>query len=172
MLDLPESHRIVSRRVRRASSVRGCYPRGMDDAHRRGLERAYLAAPCNADHAATIEVGDGTARIVLSIGARHFHGGGALHGSVVFKALDDAAFFAANAKLAHELVLTQSFTVTFLRPVRGERIESEGRVVHRSRRLLVAEAVARDERGRDVARGSGTFLPGGIALADVTGYIG
>lgn len=142
----------------------------MDAAHHRGLEGAYLAAPCNAPYAPAIDVADGTARIVLRIDPAMFHGGGALHGSVLFKALDDAAFFAANSKVADELVVTQSFALHFLRPVRGEEVASEGRVLHRSRRVLVAEAVARDVRGREVARGSGTFLPGGIPLAEVPGY--
>lgn len=138
--------------------------------HFRGLERAYLAAPCNAAYAPTIEVGDGTSRIVLRVTAQHFHGGGALHGSVLFKALDDAAFFAANAKVDDELVLTQAFHVFFVRPVTGDVVASEGHVLHRTRRLLLAEAVARDARGREVARGSGTFLPGGISLDEVPGY--
>lgn len=142
----------------------------MDPAHFRGLERAYLAAACNAEYDPEIEVADGTARIVLRVGPRHFHGGGALHGSVLFKALDDAAFFAANARVRDALVLTQSFSLHFLRPVRGDVVRSEGRVVHRSRRLVVAEALARDGRGREVARGSGTFLPGPVPLAEVPGY--
>ena len=142
----------------------------MDPEHHRGLERAYLAAPCNAEFDPRIEVGDGRARVRLRIEPRHFHGGGALHGHVLFKALDDAAFFAANAVVRDELVLTQAFSLHFLRPVRGAWIESEGRVVHRARRVVVAEAVVLDERAREVARGTGTFLPGGLPLDDVPGY--
>lgn len=139
----------------------------MDAEHHRRLERIYLAAPVNRLYEPTIAVGDGTAEIGIPVNPAHFHGGGALHGSVLFKLLDDAAFFAATSRLKDELVLTASFHVHFLRPVREGRVKAVGRLVGRSRRLFVAEAVAVDERGREVARGSGTFLPGGIALDEV-----
>lgn len=136
----------------------------MDPEHHRRLERIYLAAPVNRLYEPTIRVGDGTAEIGIAVDPAHFHGGGALHGSVLFKLLDDAAFFAAGSKVRDELVLTASFSVHFLRPVREGRLTATGRLVSRGRQLLVAEAVVRDDRGREAARGSGTFLPGGISL--------
>jgi len=142
----------------------------MDEAHARGLERVYRAAPVNRLYDPEIEVGDGSTQISIPVKPEHFHGGGALHGSVLFKLLDDAAFFAANSKVRGELVLTTSFHVHFQRPVTGGRLTATGHLVSRSRKLLVAEAVVVDERGREVARGSGTFLPSGLALADLPGY--
>jgi uncharacterized protein (TIGR00369 family) len=142
----------------------------MDEAHARGLERVYRAAPVNRLYDPEIQVGDGRAEISIPVNADHFHGGGALHGAVLFKLLDDAAFFAANAKVRERLVLTTSFHVHFLRPVVGGRLTATGRVVTRSRKLLVAEARIADDRGREVARGSGTFLPGGPPLAGLPGY--
>jgi uncharacterized protein (TIGR00369 family) len=142
----------------------------MPDDHYAGLERAYLAAPCNLGFHPEIAVGDGVATVRIHVDPEHFHGGGALHGHVLFKALDDAAFFAANTLVKGELVVTADFHVHFLRPVRGKLVVAEGRVLHRARRLLVSEAIALDERDREVARGTGTFLPGGIPLADVPGY--
>ena len=144
----------------------------MDDAHARGLERLYLAAPVNAPYDPAITVGPGSAEVSIPVKAEHFHGGGALHGSVAFKLLDDAAFFAASSRVPTELVVTTSFHVHFLRPVREGRLTATGRVVARARRLVVAESVVVDDRGREVARGSGTFLPSGLLLADLPSYRG
>jgi acyl-coenzyme A thioesterase PaaI-like protein len=44
------------------------------------------------------------------------------------------------------------------------------RVVHRSRRLFVAESELVDSDGREVARGSGTFMPSAIPLSPELGY--
>ncbi len=142
----------------------------MDEAHLRGLERLYRAAPVNRLYAPEIAVGDGTAEISVPVSPDLFHGGGALHGSVAFKLLDDASFFAASSKVRDELLLTASFHVHFLRPVREGRLTATGRVVSRARKLVVAEAVAVDDRGREVARGSGTFLPSGLRLTDLAPY--
>jgi len=94
-----------------------------------------------------------------------------VHGSVLFKALDDAAFFAVSSVVKDELVLTASFHLHFLRPVRQGAIRAVGRAASRSRRLLVGEAIAYDDRGRELARGSGTFVRSGILLQDVPGYV-
>lgn len=142
----------------------------MDEAHARGLERVYRAAPVNRLYDPEIEVGDGRVEISIPVNPDHFHGGGALHGSVLFKLLDDAAFFAANAGVREELVLTTSFHVHFLRPVSAGRLTATGRLVTRSRKLLVAEARVADDRGREVARGSGTFVPSGMPVGDLPGY--
>jgi uncharacterized protein (TIGR00369 family) len=93
-----------------------------------------------------------------------------MHGSVYFKMLDDAAFFAANSQVEDVFVLTASFNLYFLRPVSEGRIRSEGRVTSRSRRLILAEARLEDDRGRELARGSGTFMPSQIALTAELGY--
>ena len=99
-----------------------------------------------------------------------FHAAGAVHGAVHFKLLDDAAFFAANTLVDDVFVLTVSFNVYFTRPVSEGEMKAIGRVVHRSRRLLIAEAELVDSNGREIARGSGSFMRSNIALSSVPGY--
>ncbi|WP_222105080.1 hypothetical protein [Denitromonas halophila] len=53
----------------------------------------YLAAPINAFYGPDIAVSEGAARVGMTVLPTMFHGAGAAHGSVVFKMLDDAAFF-------------------------------------------------------------------------------
>jgi uncharacterized protein (TIGR00369 family) len=137
--------------------------------HHRKLERMYLAAPINQIFRPTIAIEPGRATIESEVRPEHFHAAGALHGAVYFKSLDDAAFFAASSQVEGRFVLTVSFTVYFTRPVTEGRLRAEGRVVSRSRSLLVAEAVLRADE-REAARGSGTFLPGPNELSEALGY--
>jgi uncharacterized protein (TIGR00369 family) len=99
-----------------------------------------------------------------------FHAAGAVHGSVYFRALDDAAFFAANSRVAEVLVLTVSFTVHFTAPVREGELQARGRVLHEAGRLLVAESELLDDAGALLAKGSGTFTRSRIALTPEIGY--
>ena len=138
--------------------------------HFRRLERMYLSAPVNELYDPAIEVSEGAAVITCEARPEHFHAANSLHGSVYFKGLDDAAFFAVSSVVEDVFVLTASFTVYLTRPVTGGTLRSEGRVTSRSKNLYVAESVLYVEPDREVARGSGTFLPSGLPLDDLPGY--
>jgi len=138
--------------------------------HYRKLERMYASAPTNEYYAPTMRVSEGRAEIVIPVRPEFYHAAGAVHGAVYFKALDDAAFFAANSLVADVFVLTVSFNVYFTRPIADGEMKAEGRVVHSSRRLLVAEARLTDSHGREIARGSGTFMRSTIPLSPELGY--
>lgn len=140
--------------------------------HYAALERMYLAAPINAIYRPSIEVGDGRATIAMAVTPQLFHAGGTLHGSVYFKMLDDAAYFAAASMDTQFFLLTGSFTSYILRPVADDALRAEGRVVSRGRSQMIAEAVVTDGAGREVARGSGAFMRGRLPLADVAAYAG
>jgi len=68
------------------------------DEHYRKLAHCYTAARVNAFYAPSLEVTDGAAEVRFEITPAMHHAAGAAHGSVYFKALDDAAFFAANSQ--------------------------------------------------------------------------
>lgn len=139
--------------------------------HHRKLERLYLDAPVNTWYRPRIHIEEGWAEIVVPVREEHFHAAHAVHGSVYFKVLDDAAFFAANSVVEDAFVLTSSFHLDLLRPVSEGEIRSEGRLVHRARRLFIAEAQATDSEGNLIARGSGTFMKSSIRLDERVGYV-
>lgn len=139
--------------------------------HHRKLERLYLAAPINGYYRPRIHIEDGRAEIVVPVREEFFHAAHAVHGSVFFKVLDDAAFFAANSVVEDVFVLTASFQLDLLRPVSAGEIRSAGRLVHRTRRLLIAESKAMDSEGNLIARGSGTFMRSSIRLDERVGYV-
>lgn len=141
-----------------------------DDEHFRRLERMYLKARCNAHYAPRIRIGEGEAEVVIPVRPDFFHAMDALHGSVYFKALDDAAWFAANSRIRDRFVLTSTFNVHLLGHVTEGSLRAHGRVVHEGKRQLVVEAVATDAAGRQVARGSGTFTISNLPLASARDY--
>lgn len=142
----------------------------MKDEHYLCLENMYLAAPINKIYQPTIEVLESEAKIEIQLSENYFHTAGAVHGSVYFKMLDDAAFFAANSMVRDVFVLTTSFTTYITRPVSSGILRAEGRVLNSNKSQIIAEAVAYDENNREVARGNGVFMRSKIELAGIKEY--
>ncbi|WP_425229050.1 PaaI family thioesterase [Sphingomonas sp.] len=140
-------------------------------AHYRALESLYEHAPINRffDSRLAIEAG-GVARIHFTIDERHFHAGGAAHGTSYFKMLDDAAFYACNSLVTDRFLLTTQFNILLTRPLRAGPVTAEGRWISGRRRVLVADARLIDGAGEEAARGTGTFMRSRIPLADLPGY--
>ena len=139
--------------------------------HWRALEGLYASAPVNSLFSSTLEiVTEGRSRIVFEIDRRFFHAAGAAHGTIYFKMLDDAAFYAANTLVTDRFLLTTSFNLHFTKPARGGTVVAEGRWVSGRRRVLVAEARLVDEEGDEIGRGTGTFMRSRIALSGLEGY--
>lgn len=139
--------------------------------HWRALEGLYASAPVNSLFDSTLTItGEGTARIAFDVDERCYHAAGAAHGTVYFKMLDDAAFYAANTLVTDKFLLTTSFNLHFSRPVKAGRVIAEGRWISGRRRVLVAEARLIDAEGEEIGRGTGTFQRSRIALSGLPGY--
>jgi len=93
-----------------------------------------------------------------------------MHGSVYFRLLDDAAFFAANSVVTDVFILTTSFYLNLYRPVKGGRLKAIGKLRFQSRNYLTAEASLFDEKGREVASGTGNFAKSKVVLSEEIGY--
>ena len=141
-----------------------------EEAHFRALEALYAAAPINRLFESRLEIpAPGVARIHFVIDQRHYHAGGAAHGTSYFKMLDDAAFYAANSLVTDRFLLTTAFNLLFTKPLKTGPVVAEGRWVSGQRRVFVAEARLIDSDG-EAARGTGTFMRSRIALAGLPGY--
>ena len=139
--------------------------------HYRALERLYASAPINALFASRLEIaGEGAARIAFTVTPAVYHAAGAAHGTIYFKMLDDAAFYAANTLVTDRFLLTTSFNLHFTKPVRAGEITAEGRWVSGRKRVFVAEARLVDGQGEEVGRGTGTFMRSHIGLSSLPGY--
>lgn len=141
------------------------------EAHYRALESLYAAAPINRFFDSRLEIPvSGQARIHFTIDERHFHAGGAAHGTSYFKMLDDAAFYACNSLVTDRFLLTTAFNLLFTRPLGPGPVIAEGRWVSGQRRVFVAEARLIAADGDEAARGTGTFMKSRIPLAGLPGY--
>jgi uncharacterized protein (TIGR00369 family) len=138
--------------------------------HFRKLERMYADAPINEYFRPALRIEQGFAEVTIPIRPELFHAAGAAHGAVYFKAMDDAAFFAANSLIQDVFVLTVSFNVFFTRPISEGVMKATGRAVHRSRRLIIAEAQLVNGHDVEIARGTGSFMPSATPLDEAIGY--
>ncbi len=139
-------------------------------AHYRKLENMYLAAPINAFYSPGIRISHGEAEITIPVKPEFFHAAAAVHGSVYFKLLDDAAFFAVNSLIEEHFALTASFTTYLLRPISEGTMKATGKVVYAGARSFIAESVVVDGDGKEIARGSGNFVMSKIKLTADLGY--
>ena len=139
--------------------------------HYRALEGLYASAPVNAKFASSLHIpGDGRSQLTFTITPEDYHAAGAAHGTIYFKMLDDAAFYAANSLVTDSFLLTTSFNLFFSKPVRAGKVTAEGHWVSGRRRVFVAEARLVDAAGDEIGRGTGTFMRSRMALSSLPGY--
>ncbi|MCA2209788.1 PaaI family thioesterase [Nocardia sp. NEAU-G4] len=102
------------------------------------LARQVLAAQPFARLVGTelTEFGDGAATLVIEIQPEHGQQFGFVHGGVLAYAADNALTFAAGTVLGPN-VLTGGFTITYLRPAKGERLRVHATVLGATRRQAV-----------------------------------
>ena len=139
--------------------------------HFQKLEKMYLhGAPINAFYNPTISIEEGKATIEMDCHKKYYHAANAVHGSIYFKMLDDAAFFAVNSMVQEAFVLTTNFTVNLLRPVIFGKLRAEGKLVFNAKKNFIAEAKLYNNDNKLIATGSGTFVKSNIELNEEVGY--
>lgn len=142
-----------------------------EEAHLRALESLYDSAPINRLFESRLRLPDsGKSEITFVVGGDTFHAAGAAHGTLYFKMLDDAAFYACNGLVSDRFLLTTAFNLHFTKPMRDGEARAEGRWISGKRRVFVAEARIIDCEGEECARGTGTFMRSHIALSGLDGY--
>lgn len=143
------------------------------ETHFRKLERMYLSAPINTTiyKGITIDISIEKAELSLKISQTFFHAANAIHGSIYFKMLDDAAFFAVNSVVEDVFVYTVSFNTQLLRPASNGIIKSVGELKFKSTNLFIADSTLFDENNKVIGRGSGSFMKSKIRLTEEIGYL-
>ena len=141
------------------------------DQHYRNLERMYLSAPLHEQYPGlSIKISEEEATLGLPVSERYFHAAMAMHGSVYFKLLDDAAFFAVNSIVTDVFVLTTQFNIQLFRPVTSGHLTSVGKLTFKSRQLFSAESNLYNDKGKLVATGTGQFMRSKLLLEEQMGY--
>jgi uncharacterized protein (TIGR00369 family) len=146
-------------------------PEAGERAHFRALESLYRSAPVNGLFESRLEIAEqGIARIHFQIAPEAYHAAGAAHGTVYFKMMDDAAFYACNSLVSDRFLLTTAFNLVFTRPLKAGPVVAEGRWISGRRRVFVGEARLVTPDGEEAGRGTGTFMRSHIPLAGLEGY--
>ena len=140
--------------------------------HFEALIRLFNAAPINQKiyPSSKLEIAEGECTYKLIISTDYFHGAEALHGSVYFKMLDDAAYFAAASQELDHFLVTKSYTIEFIRPVKAEKIIAEGKVTEETSSGFMVESQLLNENKKVVGRGKGEFVRSKIKLATLEDY--
>ncbi|WP_244543043.1 PaaI family thioesterase [Aquimarina amphilecti] len=118
----------------------------------------------------TCKISEEYSEIGLTISEKYFHALGAIHGSIYFKLLDDAAFFAVNSIVKDVFVLTTSFNINLIRPANQGVIKAIGRLKYKSPSLFTAQSTLYNEAGKEIAFGTGNFAKSKILLSEDIGY--
>ena len=144
----------------------------MNQEHFSRLKKMYLQANVNKDIFDTTEckIELEKATISLQVSEKYFHALGAIHGSVYFKLLDDAAYFAVSSLVTDVFVLTSSFSTNMVRPVSTGKITAKGIVRFKSNHLYIAESTLYNQDGKEIAFGTGHFAKSKIKLSSEIGY--
>lgn len=138
--------------------------------HYKRLENMYLSAPINELHKPKISVVKKECEISMEVDSQFFHAADALHGSVYFKMLDDAAFFAANSVVKDVFVLTAGFTTKFLRPISTGKLIANGRIVKKIGNKIQARSELFDNEENLIATGKGIFVKSKILLSTIDSF--
>ena len=138
--------------------------------HYSKLEHMYMTAPINEFYSPQIWISQGETVITTPVKPEFFHAADAVHGSVYFKLLDDAAFFSVNSLIEEYFALTANFTTYLLRPISEGTMKATGKVVYAGARSFIADSVVVDGEGKEIARGSGNFVISKIKLTADMGY--
>ena len=107
-----------------------------EEAHLRALEALYDSAPVNSLFASRLSLPQaGRSEIEFTVAENSFHAAGAAHGTLYFKMLDDAAFYAANSLVSDSFLLTTAFNLHFTKPMSAGPARAEGRWISGKRRV-------------------------------------
>lgn len=130
----------------------------------------FLSGPCNQKFdALRIEISDGHAEVSFEVTPDLRHAAGGMHGAYFFKALDDAAFFAASSMVEDVFLLTTDFSVQFLRPVTEGCVTATARVTKPGKTLFFVDSVVTRD-GEEVGRGRGSFTRSKMPLGEIALY--
>jgi uncharacterized protein (TIGR00369 family) len=106
------------------------------------------------------DLGEGTARFVMTVDPRFFNAGGVVHGGAL-ASIADASVAAALATLIdpeREIMATVEMKINYISPVREGDIVCEARIIQKGRSVAVGEAIVNNAEGRLLAKAMATFI--------------
>ena len=135
------------------------------------LKRMYLGAPIHHFYEGiTMSLDTGKCAISLPIDQRYFHAAMAVHGSVYFKLLDDACYFACQSLIHDFFLLTAHFETDLKRPITEGLITANAEFKVNSGHKFEAQATLINSDGKICGAGKGIFVKSQLKLEELTAY--
>ncbi|GAB3196808.1 uncharacterized protein (TIGR00369 family) [Pontibacter aydingkolensis] len=139
--------------------------------HYHALEHLYQSASIQETiSGSTINISHSRAEITLPVIPAYHHGAGAMHGALYFKFLDDAAYFAVASVVRDVFIVTSSFQLNLLRPVSSGEVKAVGILRSIGKTFYIAEATLYNDKGKEVAFGTGQFVRTAQQLTSLPDY--
>ena len=139
----------------------------MDNNHLKNLIKIYSIAPINKFYKPKMSLSLGESTIEIKIRRKFFHTGQSVHGSVYFKMLDDAAYFASQTHEKEFFLYTVNFEVNFLKAVSKNVIISKGKLLKKGSNKLISESMLYSSNGEEIGFGKGIFVKSNILLKNL-----
>jgi len=141
-----------------------------DRSHYTKLENMFRTAAINTFFNPEITVSENCAEITIEVNPKFFHSGRTVHGSVYFKMLDDACYFACQSIEKECFLVTSNFNIQFIAPVTSGIMLVRAQVNATTRNVRFASGEIFDQKNRLVATGNGSFMPSRLKLSEEVGY--
>jgi uncharacterized protein (TIGR00369 family) len=101
----------------------------------------------------------GEVTLTMKVDERYHNPMGTLHGGIMTDLADASMGVATMSTLAKdETFTTLELKMNFLRPVQDGWLTSEAKVLHRGKRIALVEAVVKDSKKKQIARGIATQM--------------
>jgi uncharacterized protein (TIGR00369 family) len=104
-----------------------------------------------------VQASGNKATICLDATERHLNLLGIVHGGVLMSLLDNAMGLVVMLAMPDERTVTANLNTQFLASSKGGVIVCEAELVHRTRRTLTLQAQVKDEGGKLLGLGMGTY---------------
>ena len=125
----------------------------------------YEKAPINATYTPNMTITSECTTIIIDVNPQHFHTANYLHGSAIFKLLDDSAYFSAQAIEPTYFLVTSSFTTHFIRPINSGQLIATGTIIDQTTTQIIAQSTIKTNEEKVIAHGTGCFMKSSIALS-------
>lgn len=132
------------------------------------LKSIYQKAPIHKFYEGiSLSIESKSSTVTLNVDERYFHAGMTGHGSVYFKMLDDAAYFAAQSVEQRFFLTTSGFQVQLMRPMSKGEYRAVGTCLQATKNTYICRSELFDKKGRLIAIGQGEFHKTKVALEDL-----
>ena len=138
--------------------------------HYEKLESMYVDAPFNKLIKSTINIDQGICSIEMKIKKDMHNAMNSMHGAYYFMLLDNAAFFAINSLIEDVSVLTKSFEIDFLKPVKSGKLVAKAKFIEKTMGNYIALAELYDDQKNLIGKGKGIFRRSKHQLKEINNY--